>query len=172
MADNSADDLPADRGEANADRPIFEALLTPYRSLGPKGFTITMGLFGAVCFGAGMVFVAQGAWPVFGFLGLDVLLLFFAFKLSYQAGKAREEISVSRTDLSIRKISPRGRIRESHHVPSWTKFRVSRMEEIGITRMDVASRGRVTEIGAFLNLDDRESFAKAFNEALNQAKKS
>lgn len=172
MADNSANDLQADEGGSDADRPIFEALLTPYRSLGPKGFAVTMALFGAVCFGAGLGFAAQGAWPVFGFLGLDVLLLFFAFKLSYQAGKAREEISVSRTDLSIRKISPRGRVREAHHVPSWTKFRVARMEEIGITRMDVASRGRVTEVGAFLNLDDRESFAKAFNEALNQAKRA
>lgn len=172
MADNSANDLRADEGRSDADRPIFEALLTPYRSLGPKGFAVTMALFGAVCFGAGLGFAAQGAWPVFGFLGLDVLLLFFAFKLSYQAGKAREEISVSRTDLSIRKISPRGRVREAHHVPSWTKFRVARMEEIGITRMDVASRGRVTEVGAFLNLDDRESFAKAFNEALNQAKRA
>ncbi|MER0239729.1 DUF2244 domain-containing protein [Fulvimarina sp. MAC8] len=156
---------------ADADKPIFEALLTPYRSLGPRGFAVTMTLFGAVCLGAGILFASQGAWPVFGFLGLDVVILYFAFKLSYQAGKAREEVSISRSELAIRKISPHGRVREAHYQPAWTKFHVKRMEDVGILRMDVASQGRSTEIGQFLNPDDRESFAKAFGEALGIAKR-
>ncbi|EAU41383.1 hypothetical protein FP2506_01410 [Fulvimarina pelagi HTCC2506] len=155
----------------DADKPIFEALLTPYRSLGPRGFAITMALFGAVCVGAGILFASQGAWPVLGFLGLDVIILYFAFKLSYQAGKAREEVSISRSDLSIRKISPHGRVRETHYQPAWTRFHVKRMEDVGILRMDVASQGRSTEIGQFLNPDDRETFAKAFGEALGIAKR-
>ncbi|MDY8111001.1 DUF2244 domain-containing protein [Fulvimarina sp. 2208YS6-2-32] len=168
MDDNSPD---AENRPFDADRPIFEALLTPYRSLGPRGFAVMMVLFGSVCFGAGLMFVAKGAWPVFGFLGLDVLILFVAFKLSYKAGKASEEVSVSRTDVSIRKISPEGRVREAHYPPAWTRFRIKRMDEVGIMKMDVASQGRSTEIGAFLNLDDRETFAKAFNEALGEAKR-
>ncbi|RFC64068.1 DUF2244 domain-containing protein [Fulvimarina endophytica] len=155
----------------DADRPIFEALLTPYRSLGRRGFIVTMVLFGAVCLGAGAAFASMGAWPVFGFLGLDILILYLALKFSFASGTAREEVSISRNDLSIRKISPRGRVRETHYLPAWTRFRISRMEEIGITGMHVASRGRTTEIGAFLHLDDRETFAKAFNEALGEAKR-
>lgn len=173
MPDNWTETGPSDPMEMipDADRPIFEAHLTPYRSLGPRGFAITMMLFGTICFGAGLAFAVQGAWPVLGFLGVDVAILYFAFKLSYQGAKAREEVFVSRNDLVVRKISPRGRIREMRFVPGWTRFKVARMEEIGITRMDVESRGRVTEVGGFLNLDDRESFASAFGEALMEAKR-
>ncbi|MBB4005470.1 DUF2244 domain-containing protein [Aurantimonas endophytica] len=154
----------------DAERPIFAALLVPYRSLGRRGFNILMAGFGLVSFVTGAMFLAKGAWPVFGFLGLDVLLVWWAFTASYRSAKAREEVTVSRSDLSIRKISPRGEVREAHHNPFWARFRVARHDEIGITRMSVDSRGASTEIGSFLNPDDRESFAREFNRALTTAK--
>ena len=157
-----------DRPEA--DQPIFAALLVPYRSLGRRGFTIMMAAFALVCFVSGMMFIAKGAWPVFGFLGADVLLVWWAFSASYRSAKAREEVTVSRSDLSIRKISPRGEVRETHHNPFWARFRVARHDEIGITRMSVDSQGASTEIGSFLNPDDRESFAREFNRALLTAR--
>ena len=91
---------------ADADEPFFQALLTPHRSLGPTGFAVLMGalLFGWLVTGA--IFLSHGAWPVFGFFGLDVLLVYVCFKLNYRAARAREEVSVSRTSLDIRKIAP------------------------------------------------------------------
>ncbi|MCB8838038.1 DUF2244 domain-containing protein [Aurantimonas sp. VKM B-3413] len=155
---------------AEADRPIFEALLVPYRSLGRTGFTILMSFFCLVSIVTGALFLANGAWPVVGFFGLDVALVWWAFAANYRAAKAREEVVVSRTDCAIRKISPKGVVREAHHNPFWARFKVSRHEEIGITRMSVDSREASTEIGSFLNPDDRESFATAFNRALLTAK--
>ncbi|HEX2018172.1 MAG TPA: DUF2244 domain-containing protein [Aurantimonas sp.] len=155
---------------ADAEPPIFAALLVPYRSLGRRGFTILMVGTVLVCLGTGAMFVAKGAWPVFGFLGLDVLLVWWAFTASYRSAEAREEVTVSRSDLSIRKISPRGEVREAHHNPFWARFRIARHEEIGITRMSVDSQGASTEIGSFLNPDDRESFARAFSRALLTAR--
>ena len=64
---------------------IFSAVITPHRSLGRVGFLVLMALFGGVSFVAGMVFLLIGAWPVFGFLGLDVLLVYWAFRLNYRA---------------------------------------------------------------------------------------
>ena len=57
------------------DEPIFQALLAPHRSLGRTGFAVLMGtlLFGWLITGA--FFLSRGAWPVFGFFGLDVLLV-------------------------------------------------------------------------------------------------
>ena len=156
--------------EVACDRPIFEALLTPYRSLGRRGFNTMMIFFGLVSLVTGIGFVVHGAWPVFGFFGLDVLLLWIAFRASYRAAKAREEVTVSRTDLSIRKISPKGIVREAHHNPFWAQFKIRRHEEYGIMRMSVVSRNAATEIGGFLNPNDRESFARAFNRALLTAK--
>src|ERR1044072_2735832 len=95
-----------------ADEPFFRALLTPHRSLGRTGFAILMGalLFGWMATGA--IFLAHGAWPVFGFFGLDVLLVYVAFKVNYRAARAREDVSVPRSSLDIRKVAPSGRAEE------------------------------------------------------------
>lgn len=154
-----------------ADAPLFEALLVPYRSLGRRGFHVTMALFGGASLVSGLAFVANGAWPIIGFFGLDVLLLWIALRASFRSALAREEVSVSRTDLSIRKISPRGAVREAHYNPSWTRFLVRRHPEYGVTHMSVTGEGRATELGAFLNPDDRDSFAKAFARALSEARR-
>ena len=153
-----------------ADEPFFQALLTPHRSLGRTGFTILMGalLFGWAVTGA--IFLAHGAWPIFGFFGLDVAGVYIAFRVNYRAARAREEISVSRTSLDIRKTAPSGRFEDHHFNPFWTRFSIARHAEIGITRMAVEAQGESVPIGGFLNPDDRESFATAFSRALATAK--
>lgn len=172
MNDSEAAWAEAERRAAiEADRPIFEALLVPYRSLGRKGFAVLMVFFGGISLVTGVAFLAKGAWPVVGFLGLDVLLVWLAFMASYRSGRAREEVRLSRSALSVRKISPAGRMREAHHNPMWSRFNVARKEEIGVVGMAVESRGARTEIGEFLNPEDRESFAKAFAQALSTAKR-
>ena len=148
------------------DRPVFAAELTPYRSLGRKGFHILLVLTGGICLLYGMFFVVTGAWPIGFFFGFDFLALYVAFRLSYRSGRVREEVSVSRTKLSIRKFSPAGRVVEHRFNPFWARFGVNRHEEFGITSMYVTGEGRWTDIGSFLNPDDRESFAKAFRGAL------
>lgn len=148
------------------DKPIFSAELVPYRSLGRKGFRLLLLVSGLVCLVYGVFFLATGAWPVGLFFGVDFLLLYWAFRANYRAAKAREEVSVSRLSLSIRKFSPAGRMVEHRFNPFWARFRVKRHEEIGILSMHVTGEGRATDIGSFLNPDDRESFAKAFGSAL------
>ncbi len=153
-----------------ADEPFFQALLTPHRSLGRTGFAILMGalLFGWMVTGA--IFLAHGARPVFGFFGLDVVAVYIAFRVNYRAARAREEVSVSRTSLDIRKTAPSGKSEAHRFNPFWARFSVSRHAEIGITRMIVEGQGKQVPIGGFLNPDDRESFATAFSRALASAK--
>src|SRR5574338_1098102 len=76
------------------DPTIFSATLTPHRSLGRVGFLVLMIVFGGVSFVAGMLFLAIGAWPVLGFFGLDVLLLYLAFRLNYWHAEAYEQVTV------------------------------------------------------------------------------
>lgn len=153
-----------------ADEPIFRALLTPHRSLGRRGFVILMAILASIWLGIGAFFLSIGAWPVFGFFGLEVLLIYIAFKLNYRAARAREEVSISRTALDILKVAPSGRAEEHRFNPFWAKFRIARHDEIGITGMEVEGEGRRVPLGAFLNPDDRESFANAFGRALATAK--
>src|SRR5262245_57906635 len=127
--------MPETNAAPDADQPFFKALLMPHRSLGRRGFFLLIGalLFGWVVTGA--FFLSFGAWPVFGFLGLDVLAVYVAFRINYRAARAREEVSVSRTLVDIRKIAPSGKREEHRFNPFWARFNVSRHAEIGITRM-------------------------------------
>jgi uncharacterized membrane protein len=154
-----------------ADEPFFRALLTPHRSLGRTGFLVLMAVLSAAWLGTGAIFLSQGAWPVFGFFGLDVALVYLAFRINYRAARAREEVAVSRTALDIRQTAPSGRTRHHRFNPFWTRFSVARHDEIGITRMAVEAQGQSVPIGSFLNPADRDSFAAAFSQALATARK-
>jgi uncharacterized membrane protein len=149
-----------------ADRPVFSAELLPYRSLPRKGFRIMLALMGGFCLVYGVLFILRGAWPIGCFFGADFLLLYGAFRLNYRSGRVREEVTVSRTDVAVRKFSPSGRMVEHHFNPFWTRFLVRRHSEIGVVSMRLRDRRNDTDVGSFLNPEDRESFAKALKRAL------
>ena len=151
--------------------PIFSALITPHRSLGRSGFIVLMALFGGVSFTTGIMFLRAGAWPVFGFFGLDVLLLYGAFRLNYRAATAYEEVVVTATELKVRQVSPRGRIREWTLNPLWVRLEQIVHEEYGIERLLLVSRGRMLPIAAFLGPEEKASFAKALGAALGEARR-
>ena len=153
-----------------ADEPFFRALLTPHRSLGRTGFFILMGVLAFACLTTGTLFLVDGAWPILCFCGLNVVGVYIAFRLNYRAARVHEEVALSRTSLDIRKVAASGRAEEHRFNPFWTRFSVSRHQEIGITGMAVEARGESVPIGSFLNPDDRESFATAFSHALATAK--
>jgi uncharacterized membrane protein len=122
------------------------------------------------CLTTGLLFLVDGAWPILCFCGLNVVGVYIAFRLNYRAARVHEEVALSRTSLDIRKVAASGRAEEHRFNPFWTRFSISRHQEIGITRMAVEARGESVPIGAFLNPDDRESFATAFSHALATAK--
>ena len=165
------DGNPAAPTAANDRAPVFRARLEPYRSLSHKGLTILLGVFGTGCFAAGVAFWAAGAWPVMGFLGLDIVALWAAFVLNNRSARAFEEVAVWPHDLLVRQVSAGGKVYEHRFNPFWTRFEVRRHEESGITSMGLSGQGREVRIGAFLNPADRESFASAFAQALARAKR-
>lgn len=151
--------------------PVFNAVLTPYRSLGRTGLVILVAITLAMTVFNVIFFLIADALPVAMFFGIDILLLYGAFYLNYRAARAREEVLVSRTELEIRQVAPSGRARVSRYNPFWAKFHVDRHQEFGITGMAVTGEGRRTAFGSFLNPDDRESFARAFTSALVSVKR-
>jgi uncharacterized membrane protein len=160
---------PHDGGAVDA--PFFSARLTPYRSLGPRGFLALMVAVSLVCFGAGMVFVAIGAWPVMAFFGLDVLLVYVAFRYSYGQARAFEDVHVSASDIHVIRVSHHGVAQEFHMNPAWARLSVHRVEDEGVVGLDLVSHGRALSIGSFLNPGDRESFAEALGRALSTARR-
>ena len=152
-------------------KPIFEAVITPHRSLGQIGFLILMCAVAGISFVAGMFFLMMGAWPVFGFFGLDVLLLYWAFRINYRAANAYEVVTVTPVELRVRKVSHRGRVREWAINPLWATLEKTSIEEFGIDRLFLVSRGKKLIVGSFLGPAEKASFAKALGNALADAKR-
>ncbi len=151
--------------------PIFSVVLTPYRSLGRNGFIALMVFVALTCFISGVFFLVAGAWPVMIAMGFDVLAIWIAFKVNYHSARRYEEVTLSPDKLLIRKVSPSGKCTEHLFNPFWVKFLVEKHDKIGVVAMKLREAGKELELGAFLNPDDRKSFASAFNNALADARR-
>src|SRR5258705_8068255 len=89
---------------------LFSARLTPHRSLNRTGFLVLMAFLSTVSFAAGLAFLLMGAWPVLGFFGLDVLAIYWAFRVNFRRARATEEIWGTPFERAGRRVGPRGRV--------------------------------------------------------------
>jgi uncharacterized membrane protein len=160
-----------DDNAAFAEPAIFSAIITPHRSLSSTGFALLMLSFGGMSFAAGMLFLLVGAWPVFVFLALNVAVVYWAFRVNYRAARAYEEVTVTATELTIRKVSQHGRVRQWTLNPLWVRLDRIVHEEFGIERLFLVSHGRRLTIAGALGADEKASFAQALSAALGEAKR-
>ena len=105
----------------------------------------------------------MGAWPVVGFLGLDVALVYWAFRANYRAAAAFEEVTVTPSELRLRRVSHRGEVAEWTLNPVWTQLEREKHEEFGLLKLFLVSRGRRLAVAGFLSPKEKESFAAALS---------
>jgi uncharacterized membrane protein len=153
-----------------ADAPVlFDAILTPHRSLSPRGFAVLMTAVAGVSFVIGLGFFLMGAWPIVGFLGLDVLLIYGAFKLNFRAARLYETVTVTRDDLTVERVSPRGDAQRWQFQPAWLRVFMDDPPKHD-SQLTLRSHGRDLSIGTFLTPEERLELAHALRGALNQAR--
>jgi uncharacterized membrane protein len=157
--------------DPTAEPPIFSALITPHRSLGAAGFVVLMVVIGLASFIAGIMFLMAGAWPVFGFFGLDVLLVWLAFRINYRSAAAYEQVLVTSSQLTVRKVGHRGDVREWTLNPLWVRLDRQGDDEFGLRDLSLVFRGRKLPIAGFLGPSEKESFAAALAAALGEARR-
>jgi uncharacterized membrane protein len=146
-------------------RSRFSAVLVPHRSLGPKGFLILMVFIGGVSFVAGIAFTLMGAWPVFGFFGLDVLAIWWAFRANYRAARVRETVDLGDDTLVVRRFDQTGEMREWTFQPYWLRVEIEETEDV-VGPLHLVSHGRRLAVGGFLSGEERRDFAHALRRAL------
>ena len=126
-----------------------------------------MTAIAAVSFVAGMAFLILGAWPVFGFFGLDVVLIWWALKRNFRDAECRETIHITDEEITITRIRSRRPDQTQKLVRAWAKVRLEEdLDRELIGRLFLSSRNMVTEIGSFLAPDDRKSLAFALQDIL------
>jgi len=148
----------------------FSAVLMPNRSLSPKGFLILMVLVGGVSFSVGIYFMWLGAWPVFGFFGLDVLLIYWAFRKNFSDCETRELIEITDRDFVVQRFLPKKPAQKYRLNRHWVRLELAedKAREL-VGALTVHSHGKVIEIASFLGPDERKDFYLVLNRALGRA---
>ncbi len=143
----------------------FSATLLPYRSLSRKGFVLFMAIVCIVSFVAGAVFISIGAWPVTGFFGLDVLLIYWAFRANYRSADMYEKVDLDDSELRITRVHPSGREEVWTFNPYWVRLGLEE-RETSADVMSITSHGARFIFGAFLNDEEKKEFVVALRSAL------
>lgn len=149
-----------------SDSPLlFQAHITPHRSLSPRGLRLLLIVICAMCSISAAVFVALGAWPVGGFTGVELLLAAFLFRLNARAARASELVMLTPDALRIIRTAPDGRRRETSLPPAWLNVRLDERQG-RVPALVLATSGRESEIGAALGEAEKRDLAAALAEAL------
>ena len=131
-----------------------------------------MVLMAAICivsFGTGLLFFMLGAWPVIGFMGLDVALIYLAFKLNFRALRRYETVDLTDDALTVTRVEPSGRAQAWTFNPYWVRLRLQ--PRVGrSTELSIASHGQRLVFASFLTDSEREDFARALSSALSDAR--
>ena len=144
---------------------FLDITVLPYRSLSKKNFRNLMIIVSIIFFSIGVFFWSLGAWPVFGFLGLDVLLLYLAFKINYKKGEIFENLKLFKSNLVITRVFPSGKAQKWSLEAYWTKVDLLNTSP-NEYKLVLKSKEKVVLLGAFLNLNDKKKLMKRINDAL------
>jgi uncharacterized membrane protein len=146
---------------------FWSVTLTPHRSLSREGFVALMAVIVAInCIG-GLLFLTLGAWPVAGFMGLDVLLIWWAFKRNFTDARCAERITIKDDLVTLQRLSREGIEEKMEFNRRWLKVELEfddAREIVG--RLLLVYRGALTEVGSFLGGDERQSLSNALRSAL------
>lgn len=142
---------------------FFDATLRPHRSLEPHGFALLMAVIAGFSFISGMIFVLHGAWPVMGFFGLDVALVYIAFRANYRAADASERVVLSETELLVERHRRGQLVGRWSFQPYWLRIEVVEDPRPGVV---LRSHGNSLAIATFLSPDERAGFAQALSNSI------
>jgi uncharacterized membrane protein len=152
-----------------ADAPLvdvsFERVLLPHRSLPPQGFCVLMGLLAVISIAVGIGFVSIGAWPICGFFGLDVALLYLAFRLNYRSARQYETLRLADDQFTVERVGIYGERRLWRFQPFWLRVVLEERPDES-NRLLLASHGRSLAIGDFLPPPSRRELAMTLREVL------
>jgi len=138
----------------------MDATLTPHRSLTTRALLLVICAFSAMNVAIATFWALHGAWPVLGFLVLDVALLTWAFNMNNRDGRMFERVRVEAACLSVTRQPARGQAAHWVVGPAWARV------ERRATAVRIAAGDRAVHVGAFLSPEEREAFATALSRAL------
>jgi uncharacterized membrane protein len=150
---------------------LFVQRLKPHRSLTKRNFHLLLMIFSGGSLFTSVPFVLLGAWPVAGFMGLDLALVYFAFRANFHAARAYEDLAVTHFEIVVAKVSAEGQRTEFRFNPAFVHLERVEHEEFGTQRLAFVSRGKSLEIASFLGPAQKAELAEGLTRALIEARR-
>jgi uncharacterized membrane protein len=148
----------------------LDAVLEPPRSLSPRGFNRVMLFLGVMSLIPSLIFYFMGAWPIVGFVGLDVLAVWAVFKLNFRSQTARTYVRVTAEAVDVRKVDGWGRERCTHMPSHFARVEFDRAAT-GPNALRLASSAKAYSLGEHLTPRERETFARRLSQAISDARR-
>ena len=151
----------------NKNNKLYEISLYPYRSLNKIGFLILMVVLGIISFIAGISFMLMGAWPVFGFFGLDVLLVYIFFKINFKSGKKKEVLILTKNQLIIEFYESKKNLKTHYFDANWLNIRLAKFKN-EMSKLIISSKNKSIIVGSFLRYEEKIDVVKSLKKALKK----
>ena len=168
--------FPSDNTQPDQNSRWLEQItIWPHRSLSPKGFAIVMGGLAGLLFLIGLGFFLAGAWPVIGFLGLELLVVWGAFKLNYRAARHRETIHTTTEELMVESQTPTGKRAKKSFPIGWLRVSLSPSVSPMMSSRDqqiiiLSSHGEQAEIGKYLHPAEKAGLSREIGSMIARAR--
>ena len=147
--------------------PVFEAIITPHRSLSPAGLrrVVAALLLLSATVSTGLWFV--GAWPVVAFNGAEMLLAVVLLRRNALEKRREERLVLTDTGLHVVRRDLKGRQAVRRLDTAWLNAVLQ--DRPGRTpALLLVERGRQLEVGALLGEDEKRDLAGALRLALHR----
>ncbi|MEM8920016.1 MAG: DUF2244 domain-containing protein [Pseudomonadota bacterium] len=149
----------------------LDAVLAPNAPLSRRGFAWVMATFGALSLTAGLAFLQLGFFPILGFFGLDVLLVWLIFQASFRTQRQRTYVRVTADSLDLRHVDGRGRETSAHLPSGFARVEIAEPAPRRPGFIKLAASGKAYSIGKFLTAEERHDFAVRLKDALAEARR-
>lgn len=155
-------------GRAAANQPAtFEAVLYPNQPPPARSLVVLLAAVFGVAIGTSIGFLLAGAWPVVGFMGVELVLLAVCLIWARRVARYAEHIRLDDHGLHIKTTSGNRTLRSWRFEPYWTRVQLDETRP-GETALRLSAKGRTLTIGRFLNAQERTDVAAELEAALRR----
>ena len=141
--------------------------LSPNKSGTTRNIHIIIGLLLCLFIPTGLVFSLLGAWPVFGFMGIELGLLYIAFRCNQRDAKAYERLSLNNDSFVFERHDPWRGYESWTFQPQWLQVKIDHSNEYE-TCLTLNSKGKHLAFGIYLTSNEKSAVAELLFTALKQ----
>jgi uncharacterized membrane protein len=146
---------------------LFEAVLTPHRSLSLRGLGYVLGFLGVVSLGVTTMFWYLGAWPIAGFNGGEMLVAAALLRTHARSRRAREVLLLSESGMRVLFFDQDGGKRERYLPSGWLNVVIEERQG-RVPGLVLTTHGRRLEVARMLGEAEKRDLAETLRDVLHR----